>query len=160
MCENNGWSTILFQIGLDGIRMLDPSTSRTLRIYPLETITRCEVSLNFILIFYCYCEFWLEVSIALFFFSFSYRKRIHLPLHFGQRALLTLIQDVLDCSQIVTLQAPFWIQWLLQLYRFGFLCFFNNNGSLLWFTTCTCVLVDAFLVLHLTYVLCIKYIHG
>lgn len=31
------------QIGLDGIRMLDPSTSRTLRIYPLDTITRCEV---------------------------------------------------------------------------------------------------------------------
>ncbi|CAH8354156.1 unnamed protein product [Eruca vesicaria subsp. sativa] len=30
------------QIGLDGLRMLDPSTSRTLRIYPLENITRCE----------------------------------------------------------------------------------------------------------------------
>lgn len=36
---------IIFQIGLDGIRMLDPATSRTLRIYPLETVTRCEVSL-------------------------------------------------------------------------------------------------------------------
>lgn len=34
---------VLCQIGLDGIRMLDPSTSRTLRIYPLDTITRCEV---------------------------------------------------------------------------------------------------------------------
>ncbi|OMO87384.1 Zinc finger, FYVE-type [Corchorus capsularis] len=34
---------VLCQIGLDGIRMLDPSTSRTLRIYPLENITRCEV---------------------------------------------------------------------------------------------------------------------
>lgn len=34
-----------FQIGLDGIRMLDPSTSRTLRIYPLDTITRCDVSI-------------------------------------------------------------------------------------------------------------------
>ncbi|KAK3007709.1 hypothetical protein RJ639_015054, partial [Escallonia herrerae] len=33
---------VLCQIGLDGIRMLDPSTSRTLRIYPLDTITRCE----------------------------------------------------------------------------------------------------------------------
>ncbi|KAL5706437.1 hypothetical protein ACHQM5_024605 [Ranunculus cassubicifolius] len=34
---------VLCQIGLDGIRMLDPSTGRTLRIYPLETITRSEV---------------------------------------------------------------------------------------------------------------------
>lgn len=34
---------VLCQIGLDGIRMLDPSTSRTLRIYPLDTITRSEV---------------------------------------------------------------------------------------------------------------------
>ncbi|PIA27853.1 hypothetical protein AQUCO_07500040v1 [Aquilegia coerulea] len=34
---------VLCQIGLDGIRMLDPTTSRTLRIYPLETITRSEV---------------------------------------------------------------------------------------------------------------------
>lgn len=33
-----------FQIGLDGIRMLDPGTSRMLRIYPLDTITRCDVS--------------------------------------------------------------------------------------------------------------------
>jgi hypothetical protein len=32
------------QVGLDGIRMLDPNTSRTLRIYPLETVTRCDVS--------------------------------------------------------------------------------------------------------------------
>ncbi|KAL2323460.1 hypothetical protein Fmac_027839 [Flemingia macrophylla] len=29
-------------IGLDGIRMLDPNTSQTLRIYPLENITRCD----------------------------------------------------------------------------------------------------------------------
>lgn len=44
--ESFGQSTmdVLCQIGLDGIRMLDPSTSRTLRIYPLETITRCEVT--------------------------------------------------------------------------------------------------------------------
>ncbi|XP_007017867.2 PREDICTED: protein FREE1 [Theobroma cacao] len=35
---------VLCQIGLDGIRMLDPSTSRTLRIYPLENITRCDVT--------------------------------------------------------------------------------------------------------------------
>ncbi|XWS24517.1 hypothetical protein CRYUN_Cryun28dG0109600 [Craigia yunnanensis] len=34
---------VLCQIGLDGIRMLDPSTSRMLRIYPLENITRCDV---------------------------------------------------------------------------------------------------------------------
>jgi hypothetical protein len=34
---------VLCQIGLDGIRMLDPSTSRTLRIYPLDALTRWEV---------------------------------------------------------------------------------------------------------------------
>ncbi|KAJ1291545.1 hypothetical protein BS78_02G323500 [Paspalum vaginatum] len=34
---------VLCQIGLDGIRMLDPSTSRTLRIYPLDSLTRWEV---------------------------------------------------------------------------------------------------------------------
>ncbi|WOL18593.1 hypothetical protein Cni_G27390 [Canna indica] len=44
--EGGGQSTIdvLCQIGLDGIRMLDPSTNRTLRIYPLDTVTRWEVS--------------------------------------------------------------------------------------------------------------------
>ncbi|KAG6506279.1 hypothetical protein ZIOFF_031601 [Zingiber officinale] len=43
--EGGGQSTmdVLCQIGLDGIRMLDPSTNRTLRIYPLETVSRCEV---------------------------------------------------------------------------------------------------------------------
>lgn len=35
---------VLLQVGLDGIRMLDPSTSRTLRIYPLDSLTRWEVS--------------------------------------------------------------------------------------------------------------------
>ncbi|KAK7283425.1 hypothetical protein RIF29_12933 [Crotalaria pallida] len=42
--ESGGQSTldVLCQIGLDGIRMLDPNTSRTLRIYPLENITRCD----------------------------------------------------------------------------------------------------------------------
>ncbi|GJN11273.1 hypothetical protein PR202_ga29452 [Eleusine coracana subsp. coracana] len=34
---------VLCQVGLDGIRMLDPSTSRTLRIYPLDSLTRWEV---------------------------------------------------------------------------------------------------------------------
>jgi hypothetical protein len=34
---------VLLQVGLDGIRMLDPSTSRTLRIYPLDSLTRYEV---------------------------------------------------------------------------------------------------------------------
>ncbi|XP_052160289.1 protein FREE1-like [Oryza glaberrima] len=34
---------VLCQVGLDGIRMLDPNTSRTLRIYPLETVTRWDV---------------------------------------------------------------------------------------------------------------------
>lgn len=34
---------VLCQIGLDGIHMLDPSTSRTLRIYSLDSLTRWEV---------------------------------------------------------------------------------------------------------------------
>ncbi|CAM6082267.1 unnamed protein product [Calypogeia fissa] len=34
---------VVCQIGLDGVRMVDPSTSRTLRIYPLDTITKWEV---------------------------------------------------------------------------------------------------------------------
>ncbi|KAK4490258.1 hypothetical protein RD792_000920 [Penstemon davidsonii] len=44
LAESAGQSTmdVLCQIGLDGIRMLDPSTSRILRIYLLDTITRCE----------------------------------------------------------------------------------------------------------------------
>ncbi|OAE35458.1 hypothetical protein AXG93_2587s1740 [Marchantia polymorpha subsp. ruderalis] len=33
---------VICQIGLDGVRMVDPSTNRTLRIYPLVTITRWE----------------------------------------------------------------------------------------------------------------------
>ncbi|CAM8912514.1 unnamed protein product [Rhodiola kirilowii] len=46
LAESSGQSTmdVLCQIGLDGVRMLDPSTNRTLRIYPLETITRCDVT--------------------------------------------------------------------------------------------------------------------
>ncbi|XP_064949665.1 protein FREE1-like [Musa acuminata AAA Group] len=45
LLEGGGQNTtdVLCQIGLDGIRMLDPSTNRTLRIYPLETVTRWEV---------------------------------------------------------------------------------------------------------------------
>ena len=31
------------QIGLDGIRVLDPATNRTLKLYSLETVTRWEV---------------------------------------------------------------------------------------------------------------------
>lgn len=46
-----------FQVGLDGIRMLDPNSSRTLRIYPLETITRCEVSWDAGFCFLVYLEF-------------------------------------------------------------------------------------------------------
>ncbi|XP_028765121.1 protein FREE1-like [Neltuma alba] len=44
LAESSGQNTmdVLLQIGLDGVRMLDPSTSRILRIYPLENITRCE----------------------------------------------------------------------------------------------------------------------
>ncbi|KAJ3672384.1 hypothetical protein LUZ60_007105 [Juncus effusus] len=44
LAEGAGSNTdVLCQVGLDGIKMLDPSTSRTLRIYPLETLTRWEV---------------------------------------------------------------------------------------------------------------------
>ncbi|XP_004500928.1 protein FREE1 [Cicer arietinum] len=44
LAESGGQSTmdVLSQVGLDGIRMLDLNTSRTLRIYPLENITRCD----------------------------------------------------------------------------------------------------------------------
>uniref|UniRef100_A0A6M2EGV2 FYVE-type domain-containing protein n=1 Tax=Populus davidiana TaxID=266767 RepID=A0A6M2EGV2_9ROSI len=44
LAESGGQGTmdVLCEIGLDGIRMLDPNTSRTLRIYPLENITRCD----------------------------------------------------------------------------------------------------------------------
>ncbi|CAA6655996.1 unnamed protein product [Spirodela intermedia] len=44
--EGSGQSSmdVLCQIGLDGIRMLDPNSNRTLRIYPLETVTRSEVA--------------------------------------------------------------------------------------------------------------------
>ncbi|XP_048502637.1 protein FREE1 isoform X2 [Beta vulgaris subsp. vulgaris] len=42
--ETGGQSVmdVLCMVGLDGIRMLDPNSSRTLRIYPLETVTRCD----------------------------------------------------------------------------------------------------------------------
>ncbi|KAE8654059.1 putative zinc finger protein [Hibiscus syriacus] len=39
----HGPMDVLCQIGLDGIRMLDPSTGITLRIYALENVRRCEV---------------------------------------------------------------------------------------------------------------------
>ncbi|KAJ4963005.1 hypothetical protein NE237_022944 [Protea cynaroides] len=42
--SSQGAMDVLCQIGLDGIRMLDPNTSRTLRIYPLETVTRWEAN--------------------------------------------------------------------------------------------------------------------
>lgn len=46
LAESSGQSNmdVLCQIGLDGIRMLDPSTNRSLRIYPLDNITRCEAT--------------------------------------------------------------------------------------------------------------------
>ncbi|KAK6938983.1 FYVE zinc finger [Dillenia turbinata] len=59
LAESGGQSTmdVLCQIGLDGIRMLDPGTSRTLRIYPLENVTRCEVTDSSTL------AFWSESSV-------------------------------------------------------------------------------------------------
>lgn len=42
--ESGGQSVmdVLCMVGLDGIRMLNPSTSRMLRIYPLDTVTKCD----------------------------------------------------------------------------------------------------------------------
>ncbi|XP_011099882.1 protein FREE1-like [Sesamum indicum] len=48
---------VLCQIGLDGIRFLDPATSRTLKIYPLETVTRWEVLDSYIF------AFWAKTSV-------------------------------------------------------------------------------------------------
>ncbi|KAL5200650.1 hypothetical protein ABZP36_021853 [Zizania latifolia] len=48
---------VLCQVGLDGIRMLDPNTSRTLRIYPLETVTRWDVLDS------CIFAFWSKSSV-------------------------------------------------------------------------------------------------
>ncbi|XP_059623445.1 protein FREE1-like [Cornus florida] len=45
-------SDVLCQIGLDGIRMLDPATSRTLRIYTLESLTKWEVLDSYIFAFW------------------------------------------------------------------------------------------------------------
>ncbi|CAK9156975.1 unnamed protein product [Ilex paraguariensis] len=43
---------VLCQVGLDGIRILDPATSRTLKIYTLETVTRWEVLDSYIFAFW------------------------------------------------------------------------------------------------------------
>lgn len=50
-------SDVLCQIGLDGIRVLDPATSRILKIYPLETVTRWDVLDSYIF------AFWTKTSI-------------------------------------------------------------------------------------------------
>uniref|UniRef100_A0A5B7CF94 FYVE-type domain-containing protein n=1 Tax=Davidia involucrata TaxID=16924 RepID=A0A5B7CF94_DAVIN len=52
--ESGNQSTVdvLCQIGLDGIQILDPATCRTLRIYPLETVTRWEVLDSYIFAFW------------------------------------------------------------------------------------------------------------
>lgn len=97
------------QVGLDGIRMLDPNSSCTLRIYPLETVTRCDVSwLNLEVSFCLYFVVLYGLTCVLcFFFNFLCRNMIHLRLHSGQRPLWTLSLDVLDCSQIAILQIHF-----------------------------------------------------
>ncbi|KAJ8567643.1 hypothetical protein K7X08_019851 [Anisodus acutangulus] len=48
---------VLCQIGLDGIRIVDPATSRTLRIYSLENVTRWEVLDSYIF------AFWAKTSV-------------------------------------------------------------------------------------------------
>ncbi|CAA0836784.1 RING/FYVE/PHD zinc finger superfamily protein [Striga hermonthica] len=50
---------VLCQIGLDGICILDPATSRTLKIYPLESVTRWEVLDSYIF------AFWAKTSVDL-----------------------------------------------------------------------------------------------
>ncbi|XP_057981801.1 protein FREE1-like isoform X2 [Malania oleifera] len=59
LAEDGGQSSIdvLCQIGFNGIQMLDPSSGRKLRIYPLETIMRWEVLDSSIF------EFWAKSSI-------------------------------------------------------------------------------------------------
>lgn len=42
--SSSGPMDVLCQIGLDGVRMISPNTGKTVRIYPLETITKWEVS--------------------------------------------------------------------------------------------------------------------
>lgn len=48
---------VLCQIGLDGIRFLDPATNRTLKIYPLDTVARWEVLDSYIF------AFWAKTSV-------------------------------------------------------------------------------------------------
>ncbi|CAI9110974.1 OLC1v1011095C1 [Oldenlandia corymbosa var. corymbosa] len=48
---------VLCQIGLDGIRLLDPATNRTQRIYPLENVARWEVLDSYIF------AFWAKTSV-------------------------------------------------------------------------------------------------
>ncbi|CAH1436569.1 unnamed protein product [Lactuca virosa] len=43
---------VLCQIGLDGIRMLDPATNRTLKLYSLESVTRWEVMDSNVFVFW------------------------------------------------------------------------------------------------------------
>ncbi|XP_019177440.1 PREDICTED: protein FREE1-like [Ipomoea nil] len=43
---------VLCQIGLDGIRILEPATSRTLKIYPLDDVARWEVLDSYIFAFW------------------------------------------------------------------------------------------------------------
>lgn len=59
LSEGAGQSDIdvLCQIGLDGIRVLDPATSRTLKIYSLDNVTRWEVLDSYIF------AFWAKTSI-------------------------------------------------------------------------------------------------
>ncbi|CBI17326.3 unnamed protein product, partial [Vitis vinifera] len=54
LAEAGGQSNtdVLCQIGLDGIRMLDPASGRTLRIYPLDMLTKWEVLDSFIFAFW------------------------------------------------------------------------------------------------------------
>ncbi|KAL2503942.1 RING/FYVE/PHD zinc finger superfamily protein [Abeliophyllum distichum] len=113
LAESAGQSTmdVLCQIGLDGIRMLDPATSRILRIYPLDTITRCSLVsalAPFLLPTLALCS---PRNLFLLF-----RLLIHQHSLFGRKVLWTLNQGVSDCSQIVIPPTPFWIRLLLQLY--------------------------------------------
>ena len=72
------------QVGLDGIRMMDPSTSRTLRIYPFETVIRWEVrgffNAQMVPLYSLYILLKKTCLHPLF------RSWIHISLHLGQDA--------------------------------------------------------------------------
>jgi len=121
-CHFDTWDVlmVLLQIGLDGIRMLDPNTSRTLRIYPLDSLTRWEVSspacsyennVCFSVIQICTVS---EINVCWCLFRFW----IQLYLHSGQRHQWILKQSELGWSQAVILPILCLTLWQQQQCRY------------------------------------------